>query len=76
MREVPAPGYEADTESFLEELDDPGLFYWRISNVLDPDKVFTITFDPNGGTLEGSREPVKSRHVYGEEIRVAEAPVR
>ena len=76
VREVPSPGYEADTESFLEELDDPGLFYWRISNVLDPDKVFTITFDPNGGTLEGSREPVKSRHVYGEEIRVAEAPVR
>ena len=36
---------------------------------------YIITFDPNGGLLEGSRKPVSTNHLYGEEITVREEPV-
>ncbi|MDO4974622.1 MAG: InlB B-repeat-containing protein, partial [Eubacteriales bacterium] len=37
---------------------------------------FTITYDPNGGTLNGSTEPSVETHDYGEEITISPAPSR
>ena len=37
---------------------------------------YFITYDPNGGTVEGSREPISFEHFYGEEIRIHSAAVR
>ena len=76
VREDPVEGYEAKTESYLGELEDPGVFFWKITNTHEAGQVFTITFDPNGGTLHGSRDPEKSEHGYGEEISIPPAPVR
>ena len=39
-------------------------------------KQYTITFDPNGGTLAGSTAPVSSTHEHGEVIAIREAPTR
>ena len=37
---------------------------------------YIITYDPNGGRLEGSTKPVSSKHMYGEVITIREEPVR
>ena len=37
---------------------------------------YFITYDHNGGTVEGSREPISFEHFYGEEIRIHSAAVR
>ena len=37
---------------------------------------YTITYDPNGGTLDGSTKPVSISCVAGEKITIREAPVR
>ena len=37
---------------------------------------YTITYDPNGGLLDGSPDPVSSVHAAGEEITIREAPER
>ena len=37
---------------------------------------YIITFDPNGGTLDGSTAPVRSNHHYGDPITILKAPVR
>ena len=37
---------------------------------------FTITYDPNGGTINGSTASVEELHYYGDEITIIAAPVR
>ena len=37
---------------------------------------FNITYDPNGGTLNGSTEPSVETHSYGEKITISPAPTR
>ena len=37
---------------------------------------YTITFDPNGGKLKGSTDPVSSEQYYGDEIEIIKAPTR
>ena len=37
---------------------------------------YAITYDPNGGTLNGSTEPSVETHDYGEEIKISPAPSR
>ena len=38
--------------------------------------VYTITYDPNGGLIDGQAKPVQEKHYYGEEITIRERPVR
>ena len=37
---------------------------------------YTITYDPNGGTINGSPESVEEKHFYGEQIKIIAAPKR
>ena len=37
---------------------------------------YAITYDPNGGTLNGSTEPSVETHSYGEKITISPAPTR
>ena len=37
---------------------------------------YTITYDPNGGTINGSTRNVEERHFYGDKITIIGAPVR
>ena len=48
----------------------------NITNSHAPDKLCTITYDPNGGTIDGSRKPVKETHHIGDEITIRSAPSR
>ena len=67
VKEDPVPeGYTADIDGY------------EIINSHDPEetKKYTITYDPNGGTLNGSTEPVSSEYEENETITIREAPVR
>ena len=37
---------------------------------------YLITFDPNGGTLAGSKDPVSTQHRWGDVITIREEPTR
>ncbi|MBR0514919.1 MAG: Cna B-type domain-containing protein [Clostridia bacterium] len=38
--------------------------------------IYTITYDPNGGTIDGQTTPVTEKHMYGTVITIRKAPVR
>ena len=67
VKEDPVPeGYSAEINGY------------EIINSHDPEetKKYTITFDPNGGTLNGSTEPVSSEYGENEVITILGAPER
>ena len=67
VKEDPVPdGYTSETDGY------------EITNrhVPESTRTYTITFDPNGGTLDGSTEPVTAEYAENEVITIREAPVR
>ena len=60
VEEAPMDGYRAEVNGY------------DITNTA----IFTITYDPNGGTLKGSTSPVTETHAYGSKITIADAPER
>jgi LPXTG-motif cell wall-anchored protein len=74
VRETSVDGYT----TVIEETETPaereeGIFIFQATNTL---KTCTITYDPNGGTIDGSKDPVSEEHLYGEEITIRNEPVR
>ena len=71
-----------EAEGFLLLEDSPSL----LSGIVAKDgsltlricfrRQYTVTFDPNGGTLDGNEDPVSSLHLWGETITILPAPIR
>lgn len=66
---IPLDGY---TAYYADPVLDSDVWTCDITNT----RICTITYDPNGGTIRGSTDPVKEQHRYGDVITIIDAPVR
>ncbi len=90
-REIKYTVSEDEIEGYTAKLDKEvyeewGLMKYQITNSPkapepepepEPEPVYyTIKFDPNGGTINGSEEPLTLQCAYDEEIVIPDAPLR
>ena len=67
--------YDSNIQSTVVDMLGRRIYLFVVQNTLREDAC-VLTYDPNGGTLEGSTEPLKEGHRRGETVSIHRAPVR
>ena len=67
--------YDSDIQSTELEIYGRRIYLFGVTNTLREDAC-VLTYDPNGGILEGSTEPLKEGHRRGEMVSIHRAPTR
>ncbi len=67
--------YDSEIQSMEVEMFGYRFFLFFVTNTLRDDAC-ALTYDPNGGILEGSTEPLIEGHRKGDTVQIHRAPVR